>query len=117
MATFNGIDMGIVIEKIPVVNPIERQINTYPGVNGLQILQGGTRGGTIMIKGVLVSDSVYDLEAMEQTWHEAAASGVIGTFVDDVGGTYGNCLFIVFRPEGQRSDACVMYTIELLQIF
>lgn len=117
MASFNGVDMGIVIEKIPSVNPIERQINKYPGVNGLQILQGGTRGGTIKVHGVLISDTVADLEAMEQTWYSAAAAGTTGTLVDDAGNSFANCILMSFVPSGQRQDACVNYTMEFLQNF
>lgn len=117
MATFNSIDMGIVVEKCPSVNPIERQINTYPGVNGLQILQGGSRGGTLSIRGVIGAADVGSLDAMEQTWYSMVIAGVIGAFIDDEGNVFANCLIMSWRPQGSRTGAMVNYMAEFLQIF
>jgi hypothetical protein len=70
------------VEVIPA--PRATQRNTYCGQNGYTILDGGARGGTFRVRGVLVGSSLAEVLALEANL-SGFADGNAHTLVDTQG--------------------------------
>jgi hypothetical protein len=98
MATLDGSPvLGIAVHVQHNPHPNAQQINDFFGVNGTQTLFGGTRGRTFMITGVLVGDTISDINGAE-TALLSYADGLPHTLVDNRGRVWSN---VVFRGEYQ----------------
>ena len=64
------------------------QINTYPGVNGMEKLHHGNRGMTTKIKGELEAADFPSLGISVLNLLELVANGTVGTFTDSYGMTW-----------------------------
>lgn len=101
MANFNGIDLGLVEEISTAPAPNERQVNTYPGVNGLEVLDLGSRGGGTSLRGSLAGVDLYDLASIQNALRDVQQASVVGSLFDDVN-SWPDVLLVQFRPTGPR---------------
>lgn len=90
MATLNGVDLFYLCTVDTVPGQHARQLNAYPGVNGLESLRMGTRGHTSTVKGYLLGASIGDLNAAEISLRTYQANGGAYDFVDNYGNTWSN---------------------------
>ncbi len=85
MATLNGVDMfGLCVCKTAPM-PARRQLNRYPGVNGLESKRMGTDGKRSMVSGFLVGVTTEDINAAEGVLQSYLEDGGAYTFVDNYG--------------------------------
>jgi hypothetical protein len=122
MPTFNGADMQIVEEMQTYVLPKDRQLNAYPGVNGLESLDMGLRGGQTTARGVLGGTDLADLASVQGQFRALQADGGAYTLVDSNGTEWPDVILVMFRPTGKRfllaGDAgiCQRYEMEFLHL-
>lgn len=81
----------------PAAAPAAYQFNEYPGVNGVEALFLGTRGGRTEVEGVLVGVNRADLDAQEAVWRTLQGSGVARTLTTDAGRTFLQVLLMEFN--------------------
>lgn len=90
-----GINCRVTQQKTP--NAV--QVTTYFGANGVQSLDGGTRGRTFMVDGQFISSTpagcMASLAAMEQY-----ADGQARDFTDTTGADWPN---VVYRNDAQQT--------------
>lgn len=101
MASFNGANLGLIFEMSTSANPNARQINTYPGANGLEVLDQGTRGGSTTVLGALGGTTAGGLAAAEATFRSLQVDGGAYTLVDTLGTGWGRVILIQFTPVGR----------------
>lgn len=93
MMTYNGeLIFGRAAKCRHVSNPRAQQVDSYFGVNGLRVLDGGGRGRTFQIQGLLVAASMEELADAEARF-TAYADGVARVFVDSRGRSWANVVF------------------------
>lgn len=102
MATFNGTDLGIIEEPATMPAPNDFQLNAYPGVNGIEALNLGSRGGTSMYKAALYASTPANLDALFAVFRGYVQAGGASTLVDAYGTTWTNVILRNFRPTGPR---------------
>lgn len=96
MMTYNGENIfGVATRCRHVVNPRAQQVDSYFGVNGVRVLDGGGRGRTFQVRGVLVGASMAELADAEARFADYA-DGVARVFVDSRGRSWSS---VVFRGE------------------
>jgi hypothetical protein len=100
MASFAGVGLGVAVSMQSARNPLETQINTYPGVNNLEALHLGTRGGTTAATGRLFGTTPADLATAEATLR-ALCNGATGTLIDTFGVSWVSVRMEEFKPEGR----------------
>jgi len=88
---------GPAAQIVMAVQPNAVELITYFGVDGVQQLDGGTRGRTLTVTGVLVDATPAAIIADGQLF-ESFADGVSRTLVDSTGTAWPN---VVFRNEFQ----------------
>lgn len=118
MASFAGTDLGIVEICNTDLAPKERQINTYPGVNGLQLVDHGTRGAVTSLRGVLSSSSRSGLASALGVFRTYQSVGGKATLVDTFGSSWTDVILVRFRPTGmiypKPGGFCTKYEAEFL---
>ena len=100
MASFNGLDMGLVFENPVAPNPNGRQINAYCGANGLEVLNMGSRGGQSTADGLLFAPSVGGLSAYEQAFRSLVVDGGGYGLIDTMGNAWFPVILAMFTPVG-----------------
>lgn len=101
MASFNSTDLGTVVEMTTVLSPKQRQVNAYPGINGLQLIDHGTRGATTRVRGILSGSGRAGLSTVFDTFRGYQTAGGKATLVDVLGKSWTNVILVVFQPIGQ----------------
>lgn len=99
MASFNGVDLGICYIQTEA-NPSERQVNAYPGVNGLEILTMGSRGWKSHAQGTLFATSAAGLILLESAFRNLEANETVSLLVDTLGVVWANVRIDHYRPTG-----------------
>ncbi len=111
MASFGGVNIfGTAVSMVTADNLRERQLNGYFGLSGLESLDGGLRGRTTHVKGLLYGSSALALGAAEsliRTYND----GVTRLLVDTLGGVWPNVRLEAFQPQGRvrQSPSGVMF--------
>jgi hypothetical protein len=100
MANFAGLDMGIVEEMNTFPNPRERQVNAYPGVNGTEPLDLGSRGGKTVARGVFAGSTPFDLASIQGAWYAVQFGGGAYVLLDSKGVAWTNVILEFVRPVG-----------------
>jgi hypothetical protein len=101
MATLDGSPVfGLAVHVQHNPHPNAQQINDFFGINGQQTLFGGTRGRTFLISGVLIGDTIGDINAAEVALL-SFADGLPHTLADDRGRTFFN---VIFKGEYQSFE-------------
>ena len=118
MPSFNSTDLGIVEVCNTVQAPKERQVNAYPGVDGLQLIDHGTRGAVTSLRGVFSASSKAALASILGTFQGYHAAGGKATLVDTYGVSWPNVILVQFRPVGViypcPGGFCTRYEAEFL---
>ncbi len=103
MVTYNGENIfGSAVQFQHVVHPRAQQVNAYFGVSGTQVLDGGGRGRSFSIRGILTAPTFAGLNAAEAQFANFA-DGVARTLVDPRGRAWSNVVF-----KGEQPAECVM---------
>lgn len=93
MMTYNGENIfGRAARCRHVANPRAQQVDSYFGVNGVRVLDGGGRGRTFQIQGMLVGSTMAELAEAEARFADHA-DGVARVFVDSRGRSWPNVVF------------------------
>ena|SRR5579859_4727816 len=101
MALFGGVDIfGPHIQIIPVQTPRMRQVNHYPGTEGLEVIDMGSMGGRSYATGVLIAPTGLALAAAESVFRAYEFNGGAFALVDTTGTVWFNVILEAFRPEG-----------------
>lgn len=106
MASFNGVDLGPACVMVTAPAPKELQINAYPGVVGIGVLDHGGRGGITQCNGWSVGVDAASLAAVEQAFRALQQSTGVYTLIDTLGTAWANVKLLEFEPE-PRVFACV----------
>ena len=101
MATFNGEDLGFIFAMNTAPATKSRQINTYPGANGLEVIDLGTRGGQTVLDGALFAANAASLAALEQSFRTLQEDGGPYNLVDTLGTAWSNVILVAFAPQGR----------------
>lgn len=119
--TFGGTALfGNVTDMPTADNPRDRQINSYNGQNGLEILDGGGRGRVTRVTGQLFGNGPAGLTAAVALFR-SFLDGNAYVLVDTVGNTWPVVRLERFHPTGRiRQDADGLcwqdYTAEFLHV-
>lgn len=105
MASFNGTDLGAVVEVVTAAAPHELQITAYPGVNGLAVNALGSRGGTSEANGLCYGENPSDLLSIEGVFRGYVRDATLGTLVDTLDSSWDNVVMVDFTPIGQITFA------------
>lgn len=127
MANFAGLDLGIIEKCKTTLAPRARQVNAYNGVDGLEVIDLGGRGGETKLRGVLAGVDEADLESIKGAFYAAQADGGAYTFVDNKDNDWENVILVAFEPDGTRipglyvpgvtpNGICERYELTLLHI-
>lgn len=100
MASFNSTSLGTVLVMNTARNPKQRQVNAYPGVDGLQLIDHGTRGAMTSCSGLLTGTGVGGLSTILDTFHGYQEAGGKATLVDKLGKSWTNVILVQFTPVG-----------------
>ena len=119
MASYNGVDMGLVMTMDTVYSPHERQINAFAGVNGLQVINHGARGAETFAEGVLAAGTTFNLLLAMGTFRAMQLSGGTALLIDTFGNPWTNVILVLFKPKGPRLNIqaggqCIMYEMVFL---
>jgi hypothetical protein len=101
MASFNGVDLGLVFRMNTAANPKSRQVNTYAGANGLEIIDQGSRGGSTDAEGAIINQTPYGLAAVDQQFRALQLDGSPFALVDTLGTTWPGVILVQYKPEGR----------------
>lgn len=97
----------------PVPNPVDLQINAYPGVSGLNAISLGGRGGVTTVTGTLVAATPADMLASEQIFRDFQQSATANLLIDDLGeGWFGVVLIGYRRTSRQWVDAAGFVSVD-----
>ena len=93
MVTYNGENIfGAAVRIQHVPRPRAQQVNSFFGVSGTQVLDGGGRGRIFFLQGVLTSTTLTGLGLAESRFHDYA-DGATRTLVDNRGRAWPNVVF------------------------
>lgn len=101
LPSFNGIALGFLFSMNPAPNPNGRQINTYPGQNGLEVIDQGSRGGTTLLEAAIIAAGPAALASAEQSFRALVADGGAYTLVDQLGTVWTGVILAKFTPKGR----------------
>ena len=110
MASYGGVAIfGTAVTMSTADLPRESQVNSFFGVNGLELLDGGFRGRVTRVRGVLYGQSAYFLAAAEGLFR-SYNDGVARTLVDNLGSVWPSVRLLTFQPRGRvRQSADGVY--------
>lgn len=101
-AALNSDDVfGFVMKWANPPHPIARQLDEYPGVDGLQAVRVGARGGKSEVEGAWVGPDLATVQAFEALALQYQQDGGFYTLVDPYGVTWQNVALDVYRPDGK----------------
>lgn len=102
MATFNDVDLGLVLEWSTTAAPKDRQINAYNGVDGLESTDLGARGGQTSLRALIAGVDVPGLGAVKAGFRGMQIAGGAAVLIDPEDAAWGNVVLVMFRPVGPR---------------
>lgn len=100
-ANYQGFGLGLVFQMTTSPNPKARQINAYPGSDGLQVIDHGARGGSTLLLAAFGASTPGGLAATEGRMFALQQDGRPGTLVDDLDRTWSNVILVTFRTQGR----------------
>jgi hypothetical protein len=101
MASFNGFALGFIFSMPVAANPNAKQVNSYAGANGLEVLDMGSRGGTTVVEGAMVGVGTSGLAGAEAALRAMQVDGGAYVLVDTLGNSWPGVILIAFRPSGR----------------
>ena len=97
-ASFNGssiFDTAVVMATSS--NPAQVQVNSYPGINGIETINLGSRGRVTEVRGFLTGLSVSDVSTKAGNFRNLVESATVGTLITTDGLTYPYAYFARFQ--------------------
>ncbi|WP_435005155.1 hypothetical protein P12x_003049 [Tundrisphaera lichenicola] len=121
MASYNAISLGLIFSMPVSANPKARQVNTYPGANGLEVIDHGSRGGATFVEGAIVASSAAGLASAVQTFRALQVDGGAYTLVDTLDTAWTGVILTRFQPVGRiyntaNNGLAQRYVAEFLHI-
>lgn len=102
MATFDGVDLGLIEEFTSAPAEKAWQRNSYPGVDGWERLDMGARGKRHRCRAIVAGTNAADLGSILQTLGGYVLAGTSATLVDANGTSWAGCVMVRFQPTGPR---------------
>lgn len=101
MSSYGGAEIfGLAVQWSTTNNPRELQLNSFFGVDGLESLDGGSRGRTTLVAGVLRAPDSASLASIENNFR-SLQDGAARTLVDGSGTTWEEVILENFQPQGR----------------
>ena len=101
MPSFGGVNIfGTAVTMSTADHPREKQINSFFGISGLETLDGGMRGRTTTVSGVLYGNTSAALSGAEMLFR-SYNDGVARILVDTFGTAWASVRLEVFQPAGR----------------
>lgn len=101
MASYGGTNIfGTAVSMVTADNPRQTQLNGYFGLSGLEFLDGGLRGRSTQVMGLLYGSSAVALasaESLFRSYHD----GVARILVDTLGVSWQGVCLTAFQPQGR----------------
>jgi len=118
MATFgNASIFGIGVTMSTIDRPRDRQLNQFFSINGLQFIDGGSRGKQTEVSGALIGSSLQALSNAESSFR-AFADGIPRTLIDTSGNSWPSALLEKFQPIGRiRQTSQATYFRSYIAVF
>jgi hypothetical protein len=104
-ANFGGVAIfGTAYTFVTAPAPREQQVNGFFGLNGVERLDGGSRGLQTHVKGLLYGAGVLGYATAENTFMNMQ-DGVTRPLTDSLGRTWSSCVLDRFTPHGKIRQA------------
>jgi hypothetical protein len=101
MPSFGGTNIfGTAVSMSTADNLRERQLNSYFGLSGLELLDGGHRGRVTYASGLLYGTSPALLAAAEAVFR-SFNDGTARVLVDTLGASWPSVRLEAFQPQGR----------------
>jgi hypothetical protein len=101
MASFGGTNIfGTAVSMTTADNPRALQLNGFFGLSGLELLDGGLRGRSTQVTGLLYGDSQAALATAESLFR-SFDDGIARPLVDTLGITWPYVCLASFQPQGR----------------
>lgn len=101
MPSFGGVNIfGTAVSMSTADHPREKQINSFFGVSGLETLDGGMRGRSTSVSGVLTGNSAAALAGAEMLFR-SFNDGIARILIDQFGATWASVRLESFQPVGR----------------
>ena len=105
MPSFGGITIfGAAVSMATADITRQSQVNSFFGINGLELLDGGFRGRVTKVRGVLYGASTLGLAGAENLFR-SLNDGATRTLVDSLGMAWTNVRMQSFQPHGRVRQA------------
>jgi hypothetical protein len=115
MASYGGLNIfGSAVSMSTAPLARAQQINSFFGLSGVEILDGGSRGMVTVAAGFLYGNSLAALASVENQFR-SMSNGVARPLVDMVGIIWGNVLLQTYRPQGRILCAANGYYLRAYQ--
>ena len=101
MASYAGFNLGLIFEMNTFPAPNARQINEYPGANGIEVIDMGSRGGRTTVVGGLGSATAGGLATLIQGLRTLQVAGSGNVLVDHFGVPWAGVILEQFAPVGR----------------
>jgi len=99
-AYYAGLDLGFIFIMNTAASPNSRMLNAYPGANGLESVDLGSRGGHTLVEGGIVAASAGGLAAVEAAFRGLQVNGLASVLVDTLGTAWPEVILDQFVPIG-----------------
>src|SRR4051794_12326191 len=101
MASYGGVNIfGSAVSMVTSDNPREKQLNAFFGLSGLESLDGGLRGRSTSVTGLLVGGSPSQLASAEVLFR-SFNDGAARTLIDTLGLIWASVKLESFQPIGR----------------
>lgn len=105
MPSYGGIPIfGAAVSMATADITRQGQVNSFFGINGLEMLDGGFRGRVTRVRGVLHGPSALGLAGAENLFR-SLNDGMARTLVDSLGMTWAHVRMQGFQPQGRARQA------------
>jgi len=105
MASYGGVGIfGVSVSMTTSDYPREAQLNSFFGINGIELLDGGFRGRITNAQGVLSGESALMLASAEGLFR-SYNDGLSRTLVDNLGTAWPNVRLLRFQPSGRARQS------------
>ena len=102
MASFNAIFLGFNFEMNTVAEPSALQFLEYPGINGVGVINHGSRGGLTLAEGALFGVDAASLAVAIHTFRSMQVAKVKAVLIDQYGTAWPAVRLLDFQPYGRN---------------
>lgn len=121
MASYAGFGLGHVRSMPTRPAPKARQINEYPGADGLEVIDLGARGGTTHVTALLVASTTAGLVLLKQGLRTLQQAGTGNVLITVDGESFDGVILVDFEPGGAMRPCtggwCEAYQATFLHVY